>query len=248
MQRGLSGSRPLPPRSLTAAPPSRMRHPPIAKIDPRPHPVAADPRAGRAGFWKRQARTWHWISGAICLLGMLGFAVTGITLNHAADIPAEPVVTERQAQLPEPLLAELAAGPEKDRSDALPPAVAAFVEEALDIGLSGRPAEWSPDEVYVGLPRPGGDAWLSIERESGAVLYERTTRGAIAYLNDLHKGRHTGKAWSWFLDIFSAACIVFCLTGLWLLQIHAGKRPSTWPLVVAGLALPVLLLVFFVHA
>src|SRR3546814_1996679 len=52
----------------------------------------------------------------------------------------------------------------------------------------------------------------------------RTDRGWIAYLNDLHKGRHTGAAWSWFLDLFAVACLVFSLTGLVLLQMHAGQR------------------------
>ncbi len=44
------------------------------------------------------------------------------------------------------------------------------------------------------LPRPGGDAWLSVERDSGAISYEITDRGWIAYLNDLHKGRKPGTA------------------------------------------------------
>jgi len=44
------------------------------------------------------------------------------------------------------------------------------------------------------MPRPGGDAWLSIETDSGVLLYERTERGWISYLNDLHKGRNTGIA------------------------------------------------------
>ena len=34
---------------------------------------------------------WHWISSALCLIGMLGFAITGFTLNHAADIEAQPI-------------------------------------------------------------------------------------------------------------------------------------------------------------
>ena len=98
-----------------------------------------------------------------------------------------------------------------------------------------QPAEWSADEVYLSLPRPGGDAWLSIDRASGAVEYERTDRGWIAYLNDLHKGRNTGAAWRWFIDIFALACLVFCITGLFLLQTAcAPARASTWPLVGAG--------------
>ena len=41
--------------------------------------------------------------------------------------------------------------------------------------------------------------------------------------------------------------IVFSATGLLLLQIHAGKRPSTWPIVSLGLIIPLLLLVVLVH-
>jgi hypothetical protein len=74
--------------------------------------------------------------------------------------------------------------------------------------------------------------------EDGQVEYEKTDRGWISYFNDLHKGRNTGAAWSWFIDVFAVACLVFCITGLFLLQMHAGKRPATWPLVALGLVAP----------
>ena len=38
-------------------------------------------RLSRSAFWKGQLRTWHWISSALCLAGLLLFAVTGFTLN-----------------------------------------------------------------------------------------------------------------------------------------------------------------------
>ena len=107
--------------------------------------------------------------------------------------------------------------------------------------------EWSPGELYLALPRPGGDAWLSLDTASGEAIYERTDRGAIAYLNDLHKGRNTGAAWMWFIDIFAAGCVVFCITGLLLLQLHAHARKSTWPLVGLGLIIPLLLALLFIH-
>ena len=53
-------------------------------------------------------RQWHWISSAVCLVGMLLFAFTGITLNHAADIEASPQVQTTEAELSEGLLATLA--------------------------------------------------------------------------------------------------------------------------------------------
>ncbi|MEB0160925.1 PepSY-associated TM helix domain-containing protein, partial [Pseudomonas sp. AH2 (2023)] len=56
----------------------------------------------KRSFWLKQLHSWHWISAAGSLVGMILFAITGITLNHAAQIPAEPVVKEATATLPAP--------------------------------------------------------------------------------------------------------------------------------------------------
>src|SRR3546814_2955816 len=114
---------------------------------------------------------------------------------------------------------------------------------ATDLGE----AEWSADEVYLPAPGPGGNAWVAIDRATGAVASEVTDRGWISYLNDLHKVRNSGTAWTWFIDIFAFACLVFALTGLVLLQLHAAKRRSTWPLVGAGSGLPAATEMLFVH-
>lgn len=195
-------------------------------------------------LWLGTLRQWHWISSALCLVGMLLFAVTGITLNHAAQIEAQPRVTERQAELPTALQSQLLS---QTPEAGLPDTLRQWIEHELRIDLTDRDAEWSDGELYIALPRPGGDAWLSLALGSGELLYESTDRGWISYLNDLHKGRNTGTAWSWFIDIFAAACVIFSLTGLLLLQRHAGGRPITWPLVGAGLVIPLLLALLFIH-
>lgn len=106
----------------------------------------------------------------------------------------------------------------------------------------------SRNEALLSLPRPGGDGFVSLDRRNGAILYERTGRGWISYLNDLHKGRNAGSAWSLFIDMFAGACLVFCLTGLVLLQFHAARRPATWPVVGLGLLAPFFIALFLVHA
>lgn len=209
----------------------------------------ADRRATRKrrGWWLKQLHSWHWISAAVSLVGMLLFAITGITLNHAQSISATPRVTERAAMLPAPLLDQLEGAGGEAGAAPLPDAVAAHLKTALQLDTRGRPAEWSDEEVYVAMPGPGRDAWVSIDRASGAVTAEQTDRGWVSYLNDLHKGRNTGDAWFWFIDIFAVACVVFTITGLLLLQLHAKHRPSTWPIVGAGLAIPVIIALFFIH-
>ncbi len=205
-------------------------------------------RKRRKAFWTKQFYAWHWISSAISLAGILLFAVTGITLNHAADIPAKPKIASRTLVIPGEIAETIAAlEGEPDREAPLPEPLAKWLGKELRTPLKGKTAEWTKYEIYLSLPRPGGDAWLAIDRETLEVSYELTTRGAISYLNDLHKGRHTGTVWAWFIDIFSVATVVFSLTGLVLLWVHAKRRPSTWPIVAAGILLPVILIIFFIH-
>ncbi|MET1755006.1 PepSY-associated TM helix domain-containing protein [Novosphingobium sp. RD2P27] len=197
-------------------------------------------------IWLKQLHTWHWVSAAVSLTAMLLFSITGITLNHAASISAEPTVTQSSGQLPAPLLAKL---PEaNDGAAPLPQDVAREVAKAVMLDPAGYSADWSDEaEVYIAMPGPGRDAWVSIDRASGEVMAENTERGWISYLNDLHKGRNTGTAWFWFIDVFAVACVVFTLTGLLLLQLHAKHRPSTWPLVGLSLAIPLIIALFFAH-
>lgn len=218
----------------------------IAGASSKPLPVKSKGWLGSRAFWLRQMRQWHWISAAISLIGMLLFAITGITLNHAGSIEAKPRVTERVVNLPSALQSVVSGLPAKAKM-AVPPALAEWASAALRIDIRGREAEISESEIYVALARPGGDAWLAIDRKSFEARYEITDRGWISYLNDLHKGRNTGAMWSLFLDVFAIACVVFCLTGLVLLQLLSNGRPSTWPLVGLGFAIPVLIAIFFIH-
>lgn len=210
--------------------------------------VEARSRArARKALWIKQLYAWHWISSAICLVGMLLFTVTGFTLNHAGRFEAKARVESREANLPPELAVSLAGLPRAGRA-ALPDPVRAWLSDVHGVETSGREADLSRDEVLLSLPRPGGDGFVSLDRRTGAMLYERTERGWISYLNDLHKGRHTGLVWGLFIDVFAGACLLFCLTGLVLLQFHAARRPATWPVVGLGLIAPLLLAFFFIHA
>jgi len=200
----------------------------------------------RRSFWIRQNILWHWVSSGICLGAMLLFTVTGITLNHASSITATPVVTQTMAPVPPELQAQIAVA-KADGKQPVSPELAAWLAKEFRVSPPESPAEWSESEVYISLPRPGGDGWASIDRAKGIAKYERTDRGWIAYLNDLHKGRHTGPAWMYFIDVVAIAFLIFTFTGFILLQTHAPKRPSTWPLVAFGLIVPVALMLLFVH-
>ena len=208
-------------------------------------PSQAAPKRRWRGWGLKQLHGWHWISAAVSLVGMLLFAITGLTLNHAASIGATPSVVDSAGTLPGRLLPLLGRPAATDAP--LPAPVAEAVKTAVGVEPGAQPGEGSAGEVYVALPRPGGDAWVSIDRASGAIKAEVTNRGWVSYLNDLHKGRNAGTAWFWFIDVFAVACILFTLTGLLLLQFHARRRPATWPLVAAGFAVPAVIAVLLIH-
>ncbi len=198
----------------------------------------------RIPAWLGTLRQWHWISSALCLAGMLLFAVTGITLNHASQISAKPAIVTLEQSLPEPFITQLRLAVTQQH---IPLSVQDWLKQQLKQSIRFNNAEWSTDELYIALPRPGGDGWLNIDLTSGQLLYESTDRGWIAYFNDLHKGRHTGAAWSWFIDIFAGICVLFSFTGLWLLLRQTKMRPSTWPVTLAGLLIPLLIMLLFIH-
>lgn len=215
-----------------------------------PTPPAASPSlpGARRAIWLRQLHQWHWISSALCLMAMLLFAVTGFTLNHATQIEARPRVTRLQATLPAPLRDRLRtfAAEHADATRPLPPVLADWAEHNFPVRVRDIAAEWTEDDAYVALARPGGDAWLRLATD-GRAEYESTDRGWISWLNDLHKGRNAGAAWSWFIDLFALACLVFCVTGFLILHTHAAKRPATWPVIGFGILLPAVLALLFIH-
>ncbi|MGV2873718.1 PepSY-associated TM helix domain-containing protein [Colwellia sp. E150_009] len=192
------------------------------------------------------ARQWHWISAAICSIGMLFFSWTGITLNHAGDIPANSDITTIEANLSESILQHWRSLDEN--RNILPENVRQYLKSKYDLYIPATIAgELNDGEFYLAMPKPGVDAWLSVDLESGELIYERTDRGWISFFNDLHKGRYTNEAWRWFIDIFAVICIVFCLSGLWLLYKQSTFRLSTWPIISLGVLLPLIIILTSLH-
>lgn len=217
----------------------------------QPDRMDADPAlptaAQRRSALMRTLLKWHWISSALCLVGMLFFATTGITLNNAGFFESQtPVLTQHQGSLPTGLLQTInAMGNGQDK--ALPDAVQAWIGTAWHVRLSPKTSDWQNDEVYVDLKSPGVDAWLSIDRRTGAIQYESADHGWVAFFNDLHKGKNAGPVWSGFITLLGIGCLVFSITGLLILQVHAKGRWSVWPVTGLGLIVPLLLILLFIH-
>lgn len=199
---------------------------------------------GTRAFWTRQLRQWHWISSAVCLVLMLMFAATGITLNHADifESRSEPVV--REVALPSALqdrLAKLAP------QAVVPDALTAEIRRLTGADVTARKADNQYGEIVFDLAAPGQDRVLTIDLNGGSITYEVTDRGTVALFNDLHKGRHSGGAWKLLIDLSAAFFLIFALTGFGLLWLHARTRVSTWPLTALGIVAPLFVFLLLVH-
>lgn len=164
--------------------------------------------------WPRWIRWLHIYGSMLGLAATLLFAVTGLTLNHADWFESkEPTVRAFAGELPAPLLA--------DAVDKL--AVAERLRAAHR--LQGMVTEFLVDDAQclVVWKGPGYAADATIERADGRYRIEEQRRGLWAVLDDLHKGRDCGTAWSLVIDASAVALAFLSLTGLWLL-LYLKKR------------------------
>lgn len=204
-------------------------------------------RAPQRINWVRHLHQWHWMSSAICLVCLILFAATGITLNNAQLLERqEPQVHRRSENVPAEILKRIALAAQEN-AERLPRDVDAWLQAGYGMKPYSQRLDWGSGELSISAPRPGGSASMRIDLTSGVAELERIDRGLIAYLNDLHKGRHAGPAWGWFLDVFAGAALLSALTGLLILVRQSSMRASIWPLVTLGAFVPALVIFLFVH-
>jgi len=90
---------------------------------------------------------------------------------------------------------------------------------------------------------PGYSADAFIDRDSGRYTLTQSFHGVIAVLNDLHKGRDSGLAWSILIDASAIVLTFISLLGLVLLSYLELRRIPG--LVVAIIGTVVVLALFF---
>lgn len=162
---------------------------------------------------------------------VLFFSVTGLTLNHPDWFLEGVSRTDRAEGQVDAAWLKLD-DPDPDRSvDRL--RVVEHLRAAHGIG--GAMVEFRVDdlECLVTFKGPGYAADAFVDRETGRYSVTQTHHGLVAVLNDLHKGRDTGPAWSLLIDVSAVAMTLISLTGLALLfYLKLRRRPG----LVVGLA------------
>lgn len=92
-------------------------------------------------------------------------------------------------------------------------------------GIHGALSDFRIDdrECDVSFKGPGYSADVFIDRATGTYELTENRMGFAAIINDLHKGRDSGDAWKWLIDISAVLLVFVSLTGLvliWFVHKH----------------------------
>ncbi|WP_424951488.1 PepSY-associated TM helix domain-containing protein [Deinococcus sp.] len=157
-------------------------------------------------------RWLHVYTSMVSLLIVLFFALTGITLNHPDWVFGNQEVTKTTTgRLP------------TGWQTAGKPNWLAVVEDLrANAGVKGRAGDYvaagsADPEDSLSFHAPGYAADVFIAKDTGAYKLSVTQQGFVAVLNDFHKGRDSGGAWAWVIDVSGGFLALIALTGLGLL-------------------------------
>jgi hypothetical protein len=172
----------------------------------------------------RNLATWsRWLHIYLSMFSfiiVLFFSVTGLTLNHVDWFPESTVVSE--------LKGSVNAGWVAVADTAKIPKLEIVEQLRANHSIKGQLNDFRIDEeeISISFQGPGYTADFFVNRDDGKYELTETKMGLIAVINDLHKGRDTGKAWSWVIDFSAIFMIVISVTGLILLVFLKKKRTN----------------------
>jgi hypothetical protein len=162
-------------------------------------------------------RWTHIYLSMFSMAALLFFSLTGLTLNHPTWFFGE---TERSRQAQGQVDAGWLG------SDVAKLEVVEHLRKTH--GVRGALVEFRTDEreCMVTFKGPGYAADAFIDRASGRYDLTESSHGFVAIINDLHKGRDSGKAWSVLIDVSAVLMTFVSLTGLALLFYIKRRRIS----------------------
>lgn len=200
--------------------------------------VAPKKRTRRNAWWA-PAKFSRWLHTYVSLLGfgfLVFFSITGITLNHASFFEmGEPIEQDIKGTV---------SVPEQPEGAAMGLGLLGEIRSTFHIDAHLDGWEVEDNLVLLSFRKPGYVAELEVDQGTGAVTGYTIKEGLWTVLNDLHKGRSTGRVWSWVIDISAVVLLIAGATGIWLLWYVKKRRKSGLVLTGAGILVTVALCVF----
>lgn len=157
---------------------------------------------------------------------LLFFAVTGLTLNHTEWFSG----AQRTVQLKGTL------NPAWVKGNVAKLEVVEHLRRTHR--FSGALSDFRIDDAQcsVSFKGPAYTADIFVDRATGAYDLTETRMGLVALLNDLHKGRDSGRAWAWVIDLSAVLMTLVSLSGL-ILIFYLQKRLFSGLVTLVGGAL-----------
>jgi hypothetical protein len=196
---------------------------------------AAQPLSARVR--RRTAIVSRWLHIYLSMVSfavVLFFAVTGLTLNHAEALSHGEKVRELSGSLS---MRELGS---KDHPDTL--AIVEHIRNTDKVHGAVNDLRVEDDQISFSFRGPGYSADTTVDRTTGKYTVVETRAGFVAIINDLHKGRDTGKVWSAVIDGSAILLTLVSLTGLLLIFFVYKRRTSG--LILAAIATIVCVLLY----
>lgn len=163
-------------------------------------------------LWKRKTAHWsRWLHTYLSMVSftiLLFFAVTGITLNHQAAFTGEA----KTKRFTGTFSAAWMKAPDAHKDELI-----AALRSSHHIRAALSDFRVDDDQVQISFKGPGYSADGFADRATGKYELLENRLGFVAIINDLHKGRDTGKAWSGVIDVSAALMTFVSLTGLVLI-------------------------------
>ncbi|WP_443938936.1 PepSY-associated TM helix domain-containing protein [Pedobacter sp. MW01-1-1] len=167
------------------------------------------------------SRWLHIYLSMISFTILLFFAVTGLTLNHADWFTqGKEIIVKDSGTVNVKWVNQV------DTAKINKLQLVEFFRANKD--LKGAVSDFRIDdsECSITFNGPGYLADVFIERENGKYSLSITKMGIVAVLNDLHKGRDSGKAWSWVIDVSAIFMTLVSLSGIILICFLKKKRTN----------------------
>lgn len=196
--------------------------------------IIMDSKQLRTVYKRRLAKFSRWLHIYVSMVSfaiVFFFSVTGITLNHADLFQGKTKTTQEKGKI------AIAWVNNKDTNLVAKLYIVEFFRNKY--AVKGAVSDFRIDENQISLSfkGPGYQADIFVDRKSGEYELSQTQTGFVGFINDLHKGRDTGKVWSWAIDIAAILMVLISLTGLILLLFIKRKRVNGLILVAVGLAI-----------
>ncbi|SOD19967.1 PepSY-associated TM helix domain-containing protein [Pedobacter xixiisoli] len=196
------------------------------------------------GARKEVAKLSRWLHIYLSMVSfaiVLFFSFTGLTLNHPNWLGGDKQIEEKYKGKLNVIWVN-----QPDTNKIAKLEIVEFLREKYKV--KGAVSEFRIEDydVTVTFKGPAYSCDAFIDRESGTYEITEIKMGVIALWNDLHKGRDSGKGWSWLIDVSAVFLILVSLTGLILLLFIKKKRIAGFVTAVLGLMISYLIYLIFV--